>query len=144
MNAAEQLIYILRLAVISVSAILLVVILGLTQLQVGPTTHYHIDTHLSQVVHNAEFFTQPGVVDTDLFTQENLPEYRDAQTAFFADLTLQTPDTNTTITLHEQTADRLRALAEIQGVHHETYILPVSTTQNAPASLHIEVYYELR
>ena len=147
MNTYEQLLYIVRLFVILISALLLVVIIQLSTYDVGSTTHYHVDNHIATVLYSAEFWQKPGVIDKQLFTQESMNEMYDLRSEsinFFVDFTLQEAEQNTTISLHEQEKSRLAPFAQAgtRGIYTEKNTFPVSLSTGEAALLVVEAYYE--
>jgi hypothetical protein len=146
MNAAEQLIYILRLAVICMSAVIIVIILGLTSLNVGPTAHYHVDSHISTMLYSGDFWMQPGVINVEKFTNESLPSYTESadDTPFYVDMTLGYDDVQQQIVMHPRTKERLEPLKEIRGIQKEIYTMPVTVDTKTSGILLLEVYFEIQ
>lgn len=144
MNASEQLIYVLRLMVISASAIILVLILSLTQFQVGSTQHYHADNDVYTVLQSAEFWQEPGIIDTSAYRQEAFDALNQRQGNSYATFLLEKSSGNVTLTLHPQIAERLQALRSLDGIYSEKHTLPVILDTGEIAKLHVEVVYELQ
>lgn len=130
-----------------ITVLILVVILNLLGISMGPTTHYHVDTATAQVLYQAPFWIQPGVIDKTLFTQEVINQIysqTQEQRPFFILFTLQEQTQNTTIVLNQQTQATLQPFIEVgvRGIHKETSKYPVTIHPHTQATLLVEAYYE--
>lgn len=115
----------------------------------GPTIHYHVDTVSAQILYSANFWSKPGVIQEELFTQETINQmYRQSNQnkPFFIALTLQQEEKNTTIVFNQQTQQTLQPMkqAGASGIHTETSAYPVTIYPNTPARLVVEATYASR
>ena len=147
MNTYEQGLYILRLFVITISALILVLIINLSDLDPGSTTHLHVDTHTATVMYSAPFWEQPGVIDTTQYTQENMNAIypnRSESLGFYVDFTLRGDDFEKVLVLHPQEKQRLLPFVQagVRGLHRETTAFPVTYDDNKTGVLIAEAVYE--